>query len=773
MGHLASEVFAATNRWPVDALTAKAIKFIKELVLDEHDPVAALLQERQREQRRNQARANAFGRLPPKKLLKQAAETCNVQPKDYGDLLDELLSDDGSHWTLNDPKFGNSTPSTGSEVESHESTADIDYQSEAARGLPDNWSLRNSFIVSLLKPQIELNSDVSFDTTLVVTALSVQLRSFSVVDDNHADDPVNALVMHRNFGSIDTLQAWYPHLKGWRSGRRSYMLSHATSVVPPEVLSGYCESTSDLDIIVPATSARLRYDKYNRLRLAKNATDNGSASNKEDCRNSMDRMMVDCERFSVSATPTHYGAMYEVISSLILYTDPSQKARTSKIEKLVLSKDFSDRYSIANQVKLQQDELRSLLNAYNRDSQRAIESMTEEQVIQYYYRVAEIQRSANLLTLWMGAIQTAQDSSAKKQTMGMQMDAKAREIVWHMREEHGTPLMKVAVQRVQYRWLNSSDGTTSNAVVIGDLHALNSSPEQYFSEIISKYIPPSTAHHRARQDIFAALVWSALSPVGGVPIIDRFEVHLHPINLQLEAEIGKKIQHYIFAQRHARKVTQGDSVASVQSPEKNRLNGMQSLHKTRSIESLASTRRSQDVPSSAASWRSNGTTLASSASLQVPESTTSTSGTYAPRPRILHRLSSGEMLALSTSKSDDYLDAEEMRHRARLNRAFLHVELFPTIICVSFKVGYRKLVLTVIDMWTFRAANKPPYPTSTVSFIRVRLSSTVIAFGPVSAMFTLRGATAADVHHCHQTSTSSPILRRVCATQETEEQLLT
>lgn len=34
---------------------------------------------------------------------------------------------------------------------------------------------------------------------------------------------------------------------------------------------------------------------------------------------------------------------------------------------------------------------------------------------------------------------------------------------------------------------------------------------------------------------------------------------------------------------------------------------------------------------------------------------------------------------------DDHLDADDMRERARSNRTFLHVELFPTVLCLSFQ----------------------------------------------------------------------------------------
>lgn len=640
----------------------------------------------------------------------------DTKTNDHSDLLDKFLNDEGTNWSFKEKeRRGTATPQ--SETDSHASRSDfeLDPQTEGSSNLPEHWSARNSFIVSLLNPQIAFESDdIQESSTIVVTSSSVQLRVYTIVDELHIDDPINAHVMHRSFGSIDSLQAFYPRLKGWRSGKREHMLFSGKAFVPLEVLSGFAKDPVHMDRIAPRTTARLRYDKHNRLRLLNDGKRSASQGTSSTLRSTLDRLAVECERFSVSATPDQYGAIYDVVTNLLLYTDPGQKARAKRIEQIVLSKDFSNRYQIASHVKQQQDDLRGIRNRQIEHYFRGIEHLTYEEFNEIYWHAANALRRQELLTLWMGAIQTAQDARTSSKSMGMQLDARASEIVWHMREADGTALAKFSVQGVAFRWLNRHDGSVSNCLLISNLSAYNSAPNHTFLEIILKHheAPQLSDTQLMRSGMFMAVLWSMLTPVGGISIIDRFEVHLHPIKLQLEQTVGKQIMDYIFSQK-ARKPSSktesskptGSSASSIQSGHSSTSKRMPSsassslLSKARSTESLRGALKQDSISSANRSLRDDGS------SLMVPFSTSPASSLHSgsgigARPHSLRRVSSDESLDLVSTKQDDYLPAAEMRARAQSYRTFLHIEIFPTILCLSFKqvsLDYYNRLFPTID----------------------------------------------------------------------------
>lgn len=663
-------------------MTARAIKFIKDL--SEETGSQELRKEKKSRNRRRQ---------PP-----ISRETSSKGPAQTGkiheDLFDKLLNDKGLNWSFKDQGSGTNKQSDQRSESGSSSTSqsafDLDPQSEGFKDLPDHWGLRNSYIVSLLKPQIAFNSEGSESQTVILTSMSVQLRVFKIVDELHVDDPINSHVMYRSFGAVDSLQAFYPHVHGWRSGKKEYILN-SLQFVPLEVLAGCADDPADLDRIVPRTSAKLRYDKYNRLRLLNDGKASGSHHGRpHSVGATLDRLSVECERFSVSATPRHYGAIYDVVTNLLLYSDPGQKAKSQKVERIVLSKDFSDKHDIAMAVSRQQDELRMVRRRLIGAFDRGMHTLAEPEIEEHYLVSADYIRRSEIISMWMRAIQTAQDNRVSNKSMGMQIDAQASEIVWHMREAGGTPLAKVGVKGIAFRWLNRNDGSVSNCLLISDLVALNSSPEHYFSEIIAKYpVPPSANEHVMREDLFMAVVWSMLTPVGGINIVERFEVHLHPVRLQIEQWFGKKILDYVFSQREARKkqAANGETSLTPSSSTTNIRSSSTSVSSraARSVESLSvySGRRSgeaalnDDHRSFQHRSSSNGSFV----------STGGSSISTGLRPASLMHVSSSETLALAGTKPDDHLDAEEMRERARMNRAFLHVEVFPTILCLSFRVS--------------------------------------------------------------------------------------
>ena len=53
--------------------------------------------------------------------------------------------------------------------------------------------------------------------------------------------------------------------------------------------------------------------------------------------------------------------------------------------------------------------------------------------------------------------------------------------------------------------------------------------------------------------------WTVLAPVGGITIYEAFELSLHPLRLQVDAKVGRRIMEYVWPDRKDRQAAPDDS----------------------------------------------------------------------------------------------------------------------------------------------------------------------------------------------------------------------
>lgn len=536
---------------------------------------------------------------------------------------------------------------------------------EGASELPDHFAVTPGHLIMCIKPQIVLKSDVDSKSTVVITAITATARVFSITDQRVADDPVNALALHSTFAKLDRFQVFYPNTGGVR-------------VVPLETLVDLRAETWHFDRLVSRATVDFRYDKYNPLRMSV------SDSNARVTRHMTDHFAVHCQHFAVSANPDHFAAIYNVATDLLLYNDPIQQHRSKQLESVVFTHDFSNLDEISRTIKSLQERVR-ILEALVQLYQTHNDELDDQGRLDLFSHRAELAHTSVELNLVVQAMIRAQKASgiatASKTSSGLQIDARAHELVWHARDKSEQPFAKLSMTGVEFSCLNRSEGSVTNRIVIKDLkvspdcpppathvgadvrthiQALNSSPECVFPEIISKLRhaqDKKDEHELSKLDIFAAVKWNVLPAVGGIPIIEQFEFHLHPVRLQLERAIGHKIMDYTFSQR-----------------ERN----------------LAASRREsvdvEDDDDTSLVMRSNNAST-DSLSQHSTERISSGSSTGSIEPRSsshVRRIASTDVI-VPHAQPEISLDAEEMRTRAALFRTFILVDFTSTTLCLSYR----------------------------------------------------------------------------------------
>ncbi|KAJ1308412.1 hypothetical protein OPQ81_004117 [Rhizoctonia solani] len=414
----------------------------------------------------------------------------------------------------------------------------------------DDIIVNKSHMCLLLNPQFTMRSTADNESTLVITVNHASLQTFAILDKNFVDgvtaDPINANIMKRNYGSLNGLQVFSP------SRAHDRFVNTTPHEVPLEVLlDRRCES-NDFDRLVPQTDATLQYDKFNRLRLRNKVTSATDASAEEsDINNHLhaqnDRIILNVDQLAVSANAQNFAAIYNIVSDLLLYTDPDQRERNRQLQMFMYSYDFKDFIASARVVSDLQERLRTLLDNEVQFALSTKKEVNEDRLINraHIFLLAE---ELNLIFKAIRLVQEQSENEADETKSNMRFDAFVKEVSWKMLESSNDTLAKLSVRGIEYAWHSQKDSSAAHKLVINDLQALDSSPDAVFPEMLIKFDKVSS-HPMVAKSLFAQAEWSILAPVGGIPIVNSFVLDLHPIRLQFERKVGRKILAYIFSRR--------------------------------------------------------------------------------------------------------------------------------------------------------------------------------------------------------------------------------
>jgi hypothetical protein len=186
--------------------------------------------------------------------------------------------------------------------------------------ISDEFSPQNSYHLRLIAPQIQLQSEKNAKDAALLTAKGMELKVIEVMDKDRIFDDVSGLVQRRFSVEMDSTQFFVTHEKWFSSQLLSlYSGSHygapAGSSWPPwvpmEVMFDFKVDPFGFQRVVQKTSASLRYDKYNTLRLKYGDDVNGEgsqAANSENVESRMDHLWVEFPQVRAICDSSQYYA---------------------------------------------------------------------------------------------------------------------------------------------------------------------------------------------------------------------------------------------------------------------------------------------------------------------------------------------------------------------------------------------------------------------------------------------------------------------------------
>ena len=432
----------------------------------------------------------------------------------------------------------------------------------ASKDISKEYTPLNTYLVRLIAPQIQLQSEKNAKSVLLVTAKSMQLKVIQIMDKERMADDVSGLVQRRFSVDMDSVQFFVTSQKIFHKYFHLYSAnrygSSSGSAWPPwvpfEINFDFKFDPFGWARVVQKTSASLRYDKYNTLRLKYN--DEVTSGNREQKRTGentesrIDHLWVTFPQLRAICDSAQYYAMYVIALDLLLYNEPMEKVRSEKLEKIMLASDFSDLRGAPEMVISLQSRIRQLeeikthfqIHAKYLDKQGWEDHLAIEE---------DLASCEDELFFMMKAITTSQrkidDRSQTSQTTGLlRWYLSASEIVWHLMREKDEPLMEIQLNHAVYDRTDNSDGSNHNTMEIERMHGLNLLPDALYPEMLGPFLDSGKKFIDGEDLKMLKVNWHSLEAIAGIPVLDQFEVDLFPLKVQLEREIGQKIFEYIF-----------------------------------------------------------------------------------------------------------------------------------------------------------------------------------------------------------------------------------
>lgn len=426
-------------------------------------------------------------------------------------------------------------------------------------GIAEEFAPQNSYHVRLIAPQIQLQSEKNKKHVVLITAKGMDLKVVEVMEKARLFDQVSGLVQRRFLLRMDSAQFFVTHQK-WFSGQLLTMYSGNTygtpagsswpPWVPMEVMYDFQSDPFGFKRVVQKTSAMLRFDKFNTLRLKYNDEVN-SESNPlaaESTESRMDNLWVEFPQARALCNSSQYYAVYVIVLDLLMYSEPLEKTRNERLEKIILASDFSDLRGTPEMVTKLQERIRQLedIKAHFQVHSKYLDRKGWQDRLLLERDLAACEDE---LFFMMKAITTSQrkfDNASQSNAL-LRWTISAKEIVWHLIRDNNEPLVELQLRDVEYDRTDNSDGSHVNLMQVGKVLGLNLMPDAIYPEMVAPYYEDEKAALASLDGIqMVRVYWHMLEAIAGIPVMDHFEVNLFPLKIQLEHEVGKKLFEYIF-----------------------------------------------------------------------------------------------------------------------------------------------------------------------------------------------------------------------------------
>ncbi|KAI8807606.1 golgi-body localization protein domain-containing protein [Cladochytrium replicatum] len=604
-------------------------------------------------------------------------------------LLDKLVSELGNDINVpNETMVANNDSNAGSGLKAPQTMIN---DTKLIDNLPSGSSIENNFVIELINPQVSLQwEEMGQVQSVLVVAKKMQIQSLEIVDntiiyrqqileddllkrerviksrsvlsiskaqlfiarksdiDNGDESDINHFLLH-NLKERSMFSSYF--------GENNIQISDYQSAwpvwVPLECFIDHLSHHGHLQQVVEETNASLYHDKINPLFIERMQNSRAEHSNIDSL---TDSYYASFPNFSISANSNQYSIIVDVISNLLIYSDPTQGERNEKLRKMKLALDqMIDVKKVLDTIALLQEKIRYVdLLLRNEFSDEPTYLQLKKCIIQFHDELYITMAALKQICMTNHNV-NSENADTDKQLS--QVNIKAGTLVWIMVLDSGDPLCRISLNNIQFvniHYQNQSSLKTVNVDLLSVENLWNASIS--FPNLISSYnlansdLDPIQRGRNRRNDFnkhkMLRIIWREMAAVAGIQVVDHFEVNIAPLLFQMTYEIGKHMMKYLF-------------------PEKQKY-GSENTHQNANL----GTERSKNMLSTTGTGEFS-TKMVSKVGRNAGGSTFSQAG--------------DKRDAISGKTSDSANELLQMQSRALQNKSFIYIKVPGVEHCLSYK----------------------------------------------------------------------------------------
>ncbi|KAK6458231.1 mitochondrial protein [Scheffersomyces xylosifermentans] len=426
-----------------------------------------------------------------------------------------------------------------------------------------NESITEDYLIEIVSPQIQLQSDDCPDSIVLIAAPNIEAKVVSVVDkastrllvehkelenrlgvvlndanvfvlDKDILDSNNLILDMNSYGSKSN---WPPWLgievckSGLWAGEDILLVENLSMMVTYEQTKPLGTSLARINDIESMYNGEEDDDKTKNTMQ----TTEGSAG-------AVDRFTVDIPKLVISSTSEQYFTLYVIILSLLFYSEPMSKTVSKRLEELKFSVDFQDLHFLHDRLLTLHSYYR-MMSFLNRNYSFRQRNMSNEDLnnnLLLNLERGEVVTEIYLMlqTLLTGDI--SQDSSSTSKTFWF---IRADEIILHMLEHDRTPIVDIAMSNGKFKRTVNENGSDINRIEIGMMQGFNLFPNARYPEFLE---PFTKGENFDPDDNLVTVDWTMNRSVGGIKIIENLDIFAQPLSIRLDELTSERLMNFLF-----------------------------------------------------------------------------------------------------------------------------------------------------------------------------------------------------------------------------------
>lgn len=420
---------------------------------------------------------------------------------------------------------------------------------EIIRVVKDSEMFTEDYKVEIISPQIQLCSEMDKNSVVLITAPILEAKILSVLTKRDNNLTLNPKELEDRYAFL-MRDACVMVLDKDGLESREYLLETrpygTKSNWPPFLGIEVCKDTSlapPQDILIRKMSLMVTYDQVKALGSSIELIEgNPDVSNvdtlSEPGDDSLNRFRVDCPELIINCTAKQYFTLYVTLLSLLLYSEPMSVSLRERISKLKFSVNFQDYSALHGRLiglHKDLDGIRTVLRNY---SFRHTSNMDNEALNEYLLLHSE---EKNIVTEIVLILRTLLSGDVFTDSGAQPMEdwrIAADRIILHMHTDEREPILDLKIDGGIFKRIVKEDGSNDNRIEISNIEGVNKLKNSYYDKFLEAMAPEN-------EDLIT-VDWSMNRSVGGIRIMDRFEVSSQPLSMKIDEATGRALMEFIF-----------------------------------------------------------------------------------------------------------------------------------------------------------------------------------------------------------------------------------